>query len=124
MAPTWRDDPDEVAPTVLLLGGFLTSPPLYARMGGQLLDRGAVGVVVAPIWLPDWLLVPARGYGAIVARSGRALLRAAAAAGSSASRGAPNAIATRRSKPRATPAQSGMPAASAARKCSSSGVVA
>jgi hypothetical protein len=90
VAPTWRDDPDEVAPTVLLLGGFLTSPPFYARMRGQLLDRGAAGVVVAPIWLPDWLLVPARGYGAIVARSGRALVRAAAmAAGSSASRGAP-----------------------------------
>ena len=39
----------------------------------------------------------------------------------SASRGAPNAIATRRSNPKATPAQSGMPARSAASRRSSSG---
>ena len=39
----------------------------------------------------------------------------------SASRGAPKAMATRRSNPKATPAQSGMPAARAARRFSSSG---
>ncbi|MBF6605061.1 MAG: hypothetical protein IVW53_05700 [Chloroflexi bacterium] len=86
----WRSAIDEVAPTVLILGGFLTSPPLYARMRQRLLARGAAAVVVAPIWLPDWLLASRRGFGAIASRSGRALLRAGElAAASSRSRGAP-----------------------------------
>jgi hypothetical protein len=89
-ASTWRDCLDALEPTVLLLGGFLTSPPFYQRMSRRLIDRGAAGVVIAAVWLPDWLLVPGRGYGAIVTRSGRALLRAsAAAAASPTSRGAP-----------------------------------
>ncbi|HTC85344.1 MAG TPA: hypothetical protein VK656_01475 [Candidatus Acidoferrum sp.] len=86
----WRDSPDTVAPTVLLLGGFLTSPPLYVQMRGRLLDRGAAAVVVAPVWLPDWLIATARGLGPVVTRSGRALLVASAvAAASRSSRGAP-----------------------------------
>jgi len=86
----WHHAPDEVAPTVLVLGGFLTSPPFYTRMRWRLLDRGAAEVVVAPVWLPDWLLAAGRGLGPIVTRSGKALLRASAiAAASETSRGAP-----------------------------------
>jgi hypothetical protein len=70
----WRNAPDEVAPTVLVLGGFLTSPPLYRPLRRRLLERGAAGVVIAPVWTPDWLLATARGVGPILTRSGRALL--------------------------------------------------
>jgi hypothetical protein len=72
----WRQRPDSVAPTVLVLGGFLTSPPFYDRLRGRLLDLGAGTVVVAPIWLPDWLLAAPRGLGPILTRASRALLRA------------------------------------------------
>ncbi len=78
MRPDWRDAPDDVDPIVLVLGGFVTSPPLYLPTRRRLLERGAAGVVVAPVWLPDWLLVTARGMGPILTRSGRALLRAGA----------------------------------------------
>ena len=76
MAGDWRDAPDKVAPIVLVLGGFLTSPPLYVPMRRRLLERGAAGVVVASVWTPDWLLAARRGVGPIVTRSGRALLAA------------------------------------------------
>jgi hypothetical protein len=72
----WRDHPDSVKPTVLVLGGFLTAPPMYRRFVERLRARGAAGVVVANVWTPDWLLVSARGPGAIATRSGRALLEA------------------------------------------------
>jgi hypothetical protein len=89
-AGDWRDAPDAVAPTVLLLGGLFTSPPMYRAMRRRLLERGAAEVVVANIWLPDWLIAMRRGMGAILTRSGRALLRAAAvSAASPDSRGAP-----------------------------------
>jgi hypothetical protein len=59
-------------------------------MTRRLLDRGAAAVVVAPVWLPDWLLAGGRGMGPIVTRSGRALLRAVAVAASTlACHGAP-----------------------------------
>jgi hypothetical protein len=90
MVRDWRDAPDDVAPTVLILGGFLTSPPLYYPMRRRLLDRGAAHVVIAPVWLPDGLIAASRGVGPILTRSGRALLEACAAAGASArSAGAP-----------------------------------
>lgn len=66
----------ERRPTVLLLGGFLTSPPLYRRMAGRLLERGAAAVVVAPVWTPDWLLTGFVGLRRVVTRSARALIRA------------------------------------------------
>ncbi len=90
MARDWRAAPHAVEPIVLFLGGFVTSPPLYEPMRRRLLQRGAADVLIAPVWLPDWLLVPARGMGAILGRSGRAMLRAAeSAAASPRSRGAP-----------------------------------
>jgi hypothetical protein len=64
------------APTVLVLGGFLTSPPWYRPLARRLLARGAADVVVAGVWTPDWLLAATRGLGPILTRSGRALLRA------------------------------------------------
>jgi hypothetical protein len=62
------------APTVLVLGGFLTSPPLYRPFVRRLMGRGVADVVVARVWTQDWLLAAARGLGPIVTRSGRALL--------------------------------------------------
>ncbi|HWP62810.1 MAG TPA: hypothetical protein VNO86_05010 [Candidatus Binatia bacterium] len=88
--PAWLDDPTTVAPTVLVIGGFLTSPPLYRGLRARLLEAGAAAVEIAPIWTPDWLLVVGRGLGPIVTRASRALLGAArVAAGSPLSRGAP-----------------------------------
>ncbi|MGZ3586681.1 MAG: esterase/lipase family protein [Candidatus Limnocylindrales bacterium] len=66
----------EPRPTVLIVGGFLTSPPLYWRMRDRLLRRGAGSVSIAPLWLPDWLLLPSTGYSALLRRTGRAVVRA------------------------------------------------
>lgn len=89
-AADWRTDPDAVRPTVLLIGGFVTSPPIYGRLVARLVERGAAGVVVAPIWLPDWILGGLRGFGSLATRAGRALIVAgAASAASPLSRGAP-----------------------------------
>jgi hypothetical protein len=63
---------------VLVLGGFLTSPPLYRRFAARLRGRGAADVVVGNVWTMDWLLVPGRGLGPVLTRSGRALLAASA----------------------------------------------
>jgi hypothetical protein len=64
------------APTVLVLGGFLTAPPLYEPLVRRLIDRGAADVVVGNVWTPDWLLAAGVGVGRILTRSGRALLHA------------------------------------------------
>ncbi len=77
----WRDAVAEgvmPAPVVLVLGGFLTSPPFYRSFVLDLFERGAADVVVAPVWTMDWLLAARRGLGPILSRSGRALLRASA----------------------------------------------
>jgi hypothetical protein len=75
-ASGWRESFDRLAPTVLILGGFLTAPPVYGRLVARLRARGAAGVVVANVWTPDWLLATARGPAAIATRCGRALLEA------------------------------------------------
>ncbi len=87
---SWRTRPDTVVPTVLVIGGFMSSPPMYRGLRRLLLDRGVPEVVVAPVWLPDWMLAVGRGQGAVATRAGRALLAASAAsAASPASGGAP-----------------------------------
>ncbi len=88
--PAWRDRVDSVQPTVLFLGGFMSSPPIYRELRDLLLARGAPDVIVAPIWTMDWLLSIKRGQAAIVTRAGRALLEASAASSREpASAGAP-----------------------------------
>jgi hypothetical protein len=71
-----RDRPP--APTVLVLGGFLTSPPIYVSLARRLRARGIADVVVANVWTPDWLIATRAGLGPILTRSGRALLEASA----------------------------------------------
>src|SRR2546428_1968024 len=67
--PDWLARVDDVAPTVLVLGGFLTSPPFYRPLLLRLLRRGAPAVVVANVWTPEWLLAGAIGLGPIVGRA-------------------------------------------------------
>ena len=86
--PGWLRHPDSIAPTVLILGGFLTGPPVYSGLAGRLRARGAAAVVVSNVWTPDWLLAGIRGTGPITTRSARALLAAVRIAGD-ASEGAP-----------------------------------
>ena len=74
MEATLADRPPD--PTVLVLGGFLTSPPAYRSFVGRLLERGAADVVVGRVWTQDWLLAARRGLGPILTRSGRSLLAA------------------------------------------------
>ena len=68
-------------PSVLLVPGFLASPPIYGRMAERLLARGAGSVTVAPVWTPDWLLSMARGFGPLVTRTSRAVRHASRQAG-------------------------------------------
>ena len=84
----WLRDPESVSPTVLILGGFLTAPPMYGPLVRRLLDRGAAGAVVADVWTPDWLIAGVRGIGPICTRSGKAL-RDAVRLSSTLSGGAP-----------------------------------
>ena len=75
----WRDvEPDELAPVVLVAGGFLTMPGSYDGLAALLRERGAADVLVAPVYVPDWMLAAARGLGPITTRVGRALLEAGA----------------------------------------------
>ena len=67
---------DDLRPGVLIIGGFLSSPPFYGPLRARLLARGAATVDIAPIWLPDWLLIPWRGQGQVAARAARAVLHA------------------------------------------------
>lgn len=85
----WLIDRD-VRPTVLVLGGFITSPPLYAPFRQRLLRHGAAHVAIANVWTPDWILAARRGLGPVATRCARAALRASdVSAASPASRGAP-----------------------------------
>ena len=91
LAATWRDvDPDELAPVVLVAPGFLTMPGWYDDLAASLRDRGAADVLVAPVYVPDWVLAAVRGLGPITTRVARALLAAGERSdASTASRGAP-----------------------------------
>ncbi len=83
-------DPTDLAPVVLFVGGFLTTPGWYRPLAAALRERGAADVVVAPVYPPDWILAAVRGLGPITTRVGRALLEAGErSAASPASRGAP-----------------------------------
>ncbi|KRT64371.1 MAG: PGAP1-like protein [Chloroflexi bacterium CSP1-4] len=63
-------------PSVLLVPGFLGSPPMYGRMADRLLARGAASVAVAPVWTPDWMLAAVVGFGPLMRRTGRAVAQA------------------------------------------------
>ncbi len=91
VAATWRDvEPEALAPVVLVAPGFLTMPAWYDGLAASLRDRGAAEVVVAPVYLPDWVLAAVRGLGPITTRVARALLAAGERSiASTASHGAP-----------------------------------
>jgi hypothetical protein len=63
---------------VLVLGGFLMSPPVYRPFVRDLRARGVADVVVGNVWTMDWMLAACRGLGPVLTRSGRALLEASA----------------------------------------------
>ena len=67
---------DGEGPHVLIVGGFLTSPPLYWSMRDALLARGVASVSLAPVWTPDWLLAGWVGLGPLMRRTGEAVVRA------------------------------------------------
>ncbi len=69
-------DPADLAPVVLVAGGFLTTPGWYRPMAAALRARGAADVVVARVYPPDWVLCTVRGLGPVTTRVGRALLEA------------------------------------------------
>jgi hypothetical protein len=86
----WMVEPDELAPVVLVAGGFLTMPGVYQGLAALLRERGASDVMVAPVYVPDWVLAAVRGLGPITTRVGRALLQAGLrSTASTASLGAP-----------------------------------
>lgn len=73
----WRDaELSSLSPVVLVVGGFLTMPGWYDGLAHELRRRGAADVLVAPVYLADWILAAARGLGPITTRVGRALLEA------------------------------------------------
>ena len=73
----WRDHVETVDPTVLVMGGFLMSPPFYRPFRTRLLRRGVADVVVDRIWTPDWLLAEPFGLGRILGKAERGVRRAA-----------------------------------------------
>jgi hypothetical protein len=73
----WRAHVESIDPTVLVLGGFLMSPPFYRRFAARLLRRGVAAVVVDRIWTPDWLLAGPFGLGRVLGKAERGLRRAA-----------------------------------------------
>lgn len=63
------------APSVLIVGGFMTSPFNYWPMRRRLLARGAARVAIAPIWPMDWAAGGLVGFGRVVARTRNTVLR-------------------------------------------------
>ena len=72
---------DGERPHVLIVGGFLTSPPLYWSMRDALLARDVASVSIAPVWTPDWFLAGWVGLGPLMRRTGKAVVRAHRLAG-------------------------------------------
>ena len=70
------DERRSTHPTVLVIGGFLSSPPVYGPFRERLLKHGVRHVEIARIWTPDWLSSVRRGGGPIATRAARALLKA------------------------------------------------
>jgi hypothetical protein len=68
-------------PTVLIVGGFATAPPLYRPLRRRLVRLGAARVDIAPIWPPDWLIAGMVGMGPLLRRTGRAIARSYIAGG-------------------------------------------
>jgi hypothetical protein len=86
---SWAGAGDVLPPTVLVLGGFLTSPPFYRPLRRRLLQRGAAAVIVADVWTTDWLVASVRGLGPVLERARRGLRIAVDAAAGGPSLGAP-----------------------------------
>ena len=74
-----RRDPGAEAPHVLIVGGLLTPPLGYRRVRRRLLDRGAAGVVIAPVSALDWAWAGLTGFGALQRKVARAIGRTRAA---------------------------------------------
>lgn len=68
-------------PSVLIVGGFATAPPNYWPMRRRFLRRGVAQVDIAPLWPADWALASVLGFGPIMRRARRAILRTHAAGG-------------------------------------------
>jgi hypothetical protein len=69
------------APAVLIVGGYMTSPPNYWPLRRRFLRRGARRVDIAPLWPPDWAIGAVLGLGPVMRRTGRAIARTYRAAG-------------------------------------------
>jgi len=68
--------PVPAAPHVVIVGGFLTEPLQYRRLGRRLLERGAARVSVTPLHLPDWLAMSFAGMGPAMLRTARSIVEA------------------------------------------------
>ena len=62
------------APSVLIVGGFLTGPYNYGPLRARLLARGAARVDIAPIWPTHWVAAGFAGLAPLMVRTGRAVL--------------------------------------------------
>ena len=63
-------------PHVLIVGGYLTEPINYWPLRRRLLARGAAGVSICPVHLPDWVAAAFAGFGPLLVRTGLAVRRA------------------------------------------------
>lgn len=68
-------NPEELRPSVLIVGGFMTVPPNYWPLRRRLLERGAQRVDIAPLWPPDWAIAGMLGFGPLMRRTGKAIAR-------------------------------------------------
>ena len=66
---------EHTRPNVLIIGGFATVPPNYWPMARRLRAR-ADRVSIASIWTPDWAVAAVLGFGPLMRRARRAIVRA------------------------------------------------